>query len=47
MVFILLTRKDPSAVKYDHITFEEAYSKQLKVMDLAALLCAAKINYRF
>jgi uridylate kinase len=33
--------KNPSAVKYDHITFEEAYSKQLKVMDLTAFtLCS-------
>lgn len=33
--------KDPSAIKYDHITFEEAYSKQLKVMDLTAFtLCS-------
>ena len=33
--------KDPAAVKYDQITFEEAYSKQLKVMDLTAFtLCS-------
>jgi uridylate kinase len=33
--------KNPSAVKYDHITFAEAYSKQLKVMDLTAFtLCS-------
>ncbi|HOI32647.1 MAG TPA: UMP kinase, partial [Bacteroidales bacterium] len=33
--------KDASAVKYDQITFEEAYNKQLKVMDLTAFtLCS-------
>ncbi|MDD3636956.1 MAG: UMP kinase [Bacteroidales bacterium] len=33
--------KDASATKYDQITFEEAYSKQLKVMDLTAFtLCS-------
>lgn len=32
--------KDPNAVKYDKLTFEEAYQKQLKVMDLTAFtLC--------
>lgn len=32
--------KDPSAVKYDTITFDEVYSKGLKVMDLTAItLC--------
>ncbi|MDP3463609.1 MAG: UMP kinase [Bacteroidales bacterium] len=32
--------KDPLAVKYDRLTFEEAYQKQLKVMDLTAFtLC--------
>jgi uridylate kinase len=28
--------KDPSAVKYDKVTFEEAYNKGLKIMDLTA-----------
>lgn len=28
--------KDPQATKYDKITFEEAYSKGLKIMDLTA-----------
>jgi len=33
--------KDASATKYDQITFEEAYNKQLKVMDLTAFtLCS-------
>ena len=29
-------KKDPTAVKYDEITFEEAISKQLRVLDLTA-----------
>jgi uridylate kinase len=28
--------KDPKAVKYDSLTFEEAYEKKLKIMDLTA-----------
>ena len=33
--------KDPKAVKYDSLSFEEAYEKQLKVMDLTAFtLCS-------
>ena len=32
--------KDPTATKYDEITFEDAYSKGLKVMDMTAFtLC--------
>jgi uridylate kinase len=32
--------KNPSAVKYDTLTFEEAYEKGLKIMDLTAFaLC--------
>jgi uridylate kinase len=32
--------KDPNAVKYDTISFDEVYSKGLKVMDLTAItLC--------
>lgn len=32
--------KDPTAVKYDAITFDEVLSKQLAVMDLTAMcLC--------
>lgn len=33
--------KDPQAVKYETLSFDEAYSKQLKVMDLTAFaLCS-------
>jgi uridylate kinase len=28
--------KDPKAVKYKTLTFDEAYQKQLKIMDLTA-----------
>ena len=28
--------KDPRAIKFDEITFADAYQKQLKVMDLTA-----------
>ncbi len=32
--------KDPSATKFNHLTFDEAYQKQLKIMDLTAFtLC--------
>lgn len=32
--------KDPNAVRFDEISFDEAYEKQLKVMDLTAFtLC--------
>jgi uridylate kinase len=32
--------KDPNATKYDHITFDEAYNKNLNVMDMTAFtLC--------
>ncbi len=32
--------KDPTAVKYDNLTFDEAYDKNLKVMDMTAFtLC--------
>ena len=32
--------KDPAAVKFDEITFDEVYSRNLKVMDLTAFtLC--------
>lgn len=32
--------KDPTATKYDHLTYDEAYAKNLKVMDLTAFtLC--------
>ena len=32
--------KDPQAIKYDHLSFDEAYEKGLKIMDLTAFtLC--------
>ncbi len=32
--------KDPTASKYDHLTFDEAYEKKLKIMDMTAFtLC--------
>ncbi len=32
--------KDPSATKYENLTFDEAYAKQLKIMDMTAFtLC--------
>lgn len=36
--------KDPSAVKYDEITFSEAYEKKLKVMDLTAFTMCSENN---
>lgn len=36
--------KDPTAVKFDTITFEEAYSKQLKIMDLTAFTMCKENN---
>lgn len=36
--------KDPTAVKYEEITFHEAYSKQLKVMDLTAFTMCSENN---
>ena len=33
-------RKDPSAVRYEHVTFQEAISKGLEVMDTAAFALA-------
>ena len=36
--------KDPSAVRYEEITFHEAYSKQLKVMDLTAFTMCSENN---
>lgn len=36
--------KDPSAVKYDEITFNEAYEKKLKVMDLTAFTMCSENN---
>lgn len=36
--------KDPSAVKYDELTFSEAYEKKLKVMDLTAFTMCSENN---
>lgn len=36
--------KDKNAVKYDEITFEEAYSKGLKIMDLTAFTMCSENN---
>lgn len=36
--------KDPAAVKYDDITFEEAYNKGLKIMDLTAFTMCSENN---
>lgn len=36
--------KDKSAVKYDHLTFDEAYSKGLNIMDLTAFTLCMENN---
>ncbi len=36
--------KDPSAKKYDHITFDEIYNKGLKIMDLTATTMCKENN---
>lgn len=36
--------KDPTATRYSNLTFEEAYSKQLKVMDLTAFTMCGENN---
>jgi uridylate kinase len=36
--------KDPEAVKYDRLSFEEAYNKNLKVMDLTAFTICRENN---
>jgi len=36
--------KDPKAVRFEEITFQEAYSKQLKVMDLTAFTMCSENN---
>ncbi len=36
--------KDPKAVKYDHLTFDEAYEKQLKIMDMTAFTLCRENN---
>ena len=37
--------KDPNAVKFETITFEEAYTKQLKIMDLTAFTMCRENNF--
>ena len=36
--------KDPTATKFEHITYDEAYSKNLKVMDLTAFTLCKENN---
>ena len=36
--------KDPTATKFDHITYDEAYNKNLKVMDLTAFTLCKENN---
>jgi uridylate kinase len=36
--------KNPSAKKYDHLTFREAYEKELKIMDLTAFTLCEENN---
>lgn len=36
--------KDPTATKYEHLTFDEAYSKGLKIMDLTAFTLCKENN---
>jgi uridylate kinase len=36
--------KDPTATKFNHITYDEAYSKNLKVMDLTAFTLCKENN---
>ena len=36
--------KDPEAVKFDHITFSEAYEKKLKIMDMTAFILCQENN---
>jgi len=36
--------KDPNAVKFDQISFQEAYSKNLKIMDLTAFTLCRENN---
>lgn len=37
--------KDPNAVKFETITFDEAYEKQLKIMDLTAFTMCRENNF--
>jgi uridylate kinase len=36
--------KDPKAIKYDHLSFDEAYEKGLKIMDLTAFTLCRENN---
>lgn len=36
--------KDPTATKFEHITYDEAYNKNLKVMDLTAFILCKENN---
>jgi uridylate kinase len=36
--------KDPTAVRYDHLSFDEAYNKGLKIMDLTAFTLCRENN---
>lgn len=36
--------KDPTATKFDHITYDEAYNKNLKIMDLTAFTICKENN---
>ncbi len=36
--------KDPAAEKFDHLTFDEAYSKNLRIMDLTAFTLCKENN---
>ncbi len=36
--------KDPKAVKYEKLTFDEAYKKELKIMDLTAFTMCKENN---
>lgn len=43
-VFTADPEKDPGAVKYNHITFEQAYRQNLRVMDLTAFTLCQENN---
>ncbi len=45
MAFILqIPREPPSATRFDEITFDEVYSRNLKVMDLTAMTLCKENN---
>ncbi len=39
--------KDPDAVLYENLSYQEVLERELKVMDLAAFTLARDHNYRF